>query len=202
MDDIKLFAKNEKELEILIQTVTIYSQDIKMEFGIGKCAVLVMKSGKRQMAEGVKLPNQEKLRSHGESETYKYIGILEADTIKLMKMKEKFFKRPRRHRKVLETKLNCRNLIVRYSGPFLKWTKEELKQMDQNTKKLMRIHKALHPRDDVARLYVSRKEEGRSFGCTENSVDTSIQLLEEYIAKRRGRLIRSTRKNTDNTRIS
>ena len=34
MDDIKLFAKNEKELETLIHIVRIYSQDIGMEFGI------------------------------------------------------------------------------------------------------------------------------------------------------------------------
>ena len=33
MDDIKLFAKNEKELEILIQALRIYSDDIGMEFG-------------------------------------------------------------------------------------------------------------------------------------------------------------------------
>ena len=44
MDDIKLFAKNEKELETLIHTVRIYSRDIGMEFGIEKCAMLVMKS--------------------------------------------------------------------------------------------------------------------------------------------------------------
>ena len=31
MDDIKLFAKNGKELETLTQTVRIYSQDIGME---------------------------------------------------------------------------------------------------------------------------------------------------------------------------
>ena len=37
MDDIKL--------ETLIQTMRIYSQDIGMEFGIEKCAVLVVKSG-------------------------------------------------------------------------------------------------------------------------------------------------------------
>ena len=47
MDDIKLSAKNEKELETLIHAVRIYSQDIGIEFGIGKCAMLVMKSGKR-----------------------------------------------------------------------------------------------------------------------------------------------------------
>ena len=36
MDDIKLFVKNEKELETLIHAVRIYRQDIGMEFGIGK----------------------------------------------------------------------------------------------------------------------------------------------------------------------
>ena len=46
MDDVKLFAKNEKELETLIQAVRIYNQDIGMEFDIEKCAILVMKSGK------------------------------------------------------------------------------------------------------------------------------------------------------------
>ena len=47
MDDIKLFAKNEKELETLKHAVRIYPQDIGMEFGIEKCAMLVMKSGKQ-----------------------------------------------------------------------------------------------------------------------------------------------------------
>ena len=46
MDAIKLFAKNEKYLEILIQAVKIYSEDIGMEFDIEKCAMLIMKSGK------------------------------------------------------------------------------------------------------------------------------------------------------------
>ena len=46
MDDINLFAKNEKELETLIHAVRIYSQDIGMEFGIEKCTMLVMKSDK------------------------------------------------------------------------------------------------------------------------------------------------------------
>ena len=46
MDDIKLFAKNEKELETLILSMRIYSQDIVMQFGREKCAMLVMGSGK------------------------------------------------------------------------------------------------------------------------------------------------------------
>ena len=172
MDDIKLFAKNKKGMETLIHAARIYSQDIGMEFGIEKCTMLVMKNGKRHQTNGIELPNQEKIRTLGEKEIYEYLGILEADTIKQVEMKEKIQKEYlSRTRKLLETKLSSRNHIkgintwtishVRYSGPFLTWTREELKQMDQRTRKLMTMHKALHPRDDVDRLYVSRKEGGR-----------------------------------------
>ena len=106
MDDIKLFAKNEKELE----TVRIYSQYIGIEFGIEKCAMILMKSGKQHLTDGLELPNQDKIR------------------------KEHL----RRTRKLLETKLCSKNLIkridtlavslVRYSRPFLKWTREVSKR--------------------------------------------------------------------------
>ena len=82
MDDIRLFAKNEKGLETLIHAVRIYSRDIGMEFGIEKCAMLVMKSGKQHMTDGMELPNHHRIRTLEENETYKYLGILEADTIK------------------------------------------------------------------------------------------------------------------------
>ena len=63
MDDIQLFAKNEKELDTLTHAVKIYSQDIEMKFGIEKCALLVMKSGKRYITDGIELPNQDKIRT-------------------------------------------------------------------------------------------------------------------------------------------
>ena len=87
MDDIKLFAKKCKELETLIHAVRIYNQDIGMESGIEKCAMLVIKSGKRHLTDGMELPNQDKIRTLGEKETYKYLGILEADTIKQVERK-------------------------------------------------------------------------------------------------------------------
>ena len=148
MDDIKLFAKNEKKktkkLETLIHAIRIYSKDIGMEFGIEKCAMLVMKSSKRHLTDGMELPNQDKFRTLGEKETYKYLGVLEADTIKQVKMKDKIQKEYLwRTIKLLETKLSSRNLIkgkipVLYpsldirdsslSGSemnFKKWTKEQ-----------------------------------------------------------------------------
>ena len=172
--------------------------------------MLVMKSGKRQLTDGMELPNKDKIKTLIENETYKYLGILEAYTIKQAEMKEKLKKvYLRGTRKLLETKLNSRNLIkginawavprVRYSGPFLKWTRDEVKQMDQRTRKLMTMHKALHPRDDVDRLYVSRKEGGRGLASIEDSVDASIQRLKDYIQNHEGGLITATRNETENT---
>ena len=43
------------------------------------------------------------------------------------------------------------------------------------------MHKALHLRDYVTRLYVSRKEGGRGLTSIEDNVDASIQQLENYI---------------------
>ena len=63
-----------------------------MEFGIEKCAMLVMKSGKWHMIDRIELLNQDKIRTLGEKETYKYLGILEADTIKQVEMKGKIQK--------------------------------------------------------------------------------------------------------------
>ena len=63
----------------------------------------------------------------------------------------------------------------------------------------MTMHKALLPRDDVNRQYVPRKEGGRRLASIEESVDTSIQRLEDYIEKHERGLITAIRKNTDNT---
>ena len=60
MDDITLFAKNEKGLETLIFVVRIYCQDIGIEYGKEKCSLQIMKSEKRHMTEGMELTNQEK----------------------------------------------------------------------------------------------------------------------------------------------
>ena len=71
--------------------------------------MLVMKSGKQQLTEGMELLNQDKIKTLAENETYKYLGILKADKIKQVEMKEKNQKEyPRRTRKLLETKLNSR----------------------------------------------------------------------------------------------
>ena len=42
VDDLKLYSRSEKGLDSLVQTVRAFSEDIGMEFGIEKCAILVV----------------------------------------------------------------------------------------------------------------------------------------------------------------
>ena len=123
---------------------------------------------------------KKKTRTLEENKNYKYLGILEADTIKEIEMKEKIKKEDhQRTRKLPKTKLYNRNLskgintwavpLVKYSGPFFKWTKEKLQQIHQRTRKLMKMYL----RNDVDRLNMSGKEGGREHTNTEDSDKTT-----------------------------
>jgi hypothetical protein len=46
MDDLKLVAKSEEELQKRIQTVKNFGDDIHMESGLEKCAKITFKRGK------------------------------------------------------------------------------------------------------------------------------------------------------------
>ena len=82
MDDLKLYGKTKNELESLVQTVRIFTDDVRMRFGLSKCATLTMKRGKKDKDDGIKLPDGEMMKDLGEGE-YKYLGVLEASVSKL-----------------------------------------------------------------------------------------------------------------------
>ena len=111
---------------------------------------------------------------------------------------------PRRHNKQTNNNDNYDNnyKIVRYSGPFFKSTGEELRQMEQRTRKQIMMYKALNLRDNIDRLYISRKEGERGLASIEDSVDISIQGLKEYIKESKERLIIVARNSTDSIMIN
>ena len=159
MDDLKLFAKSEEQIDILVRTVHIFSTDIGMEFGMKKCGILTMKRGKVVKCDGIKLPNNEVMKEV-EKEGYTYLGIVELDKIKENEMKEKTIKEyKRRLRLILKSKLNGRNKITaintwavavfRYGAGILEWKESELKNVDRKSRKTMTMYGALHPKSDV-----------------------------------------------------
>ena len=121
-------------MDPLVQTVRVFRKDIGMEFGIEKCAVLVMDKGKIVKSVGMQLPDGNVINSLQEGESYKYLGILEAEKNLVEKMKLNVLKEYiRRLRKVFKSKLNGGNLVrgvntweislVRYSAVFFSWRK-------------------------------------------------------------------------------
>ena len=79
--------------------------------------------------------------------------------------------------------------LLRYKGPFLKWRREEIQQMNQRTIKLITMYKALHLNDNINILYVSRKEGARGLACIKYSVNASIQRLETKKRTEESRLL-------------
>ena len=77
----------------------------------------------------------------------------------------------RRLRLVLGTELSAKNKIqsigslavrvLRYSFGIVNWHQEELQKLDRKMRKLPTIHGQHHPKADVDRLFVPRKQGGR-----------------------------------------
>ena len=78
MDDLKMPAKNEDQIDNLENTVRTFSEEIKMEFGLPKCGVLIMKRGKVVKSNGISMSDENMMKNIEES-GYKYLGILETD---------------------------------------------------------------------------------------------------------------------------
>ena len=66
MDGLKLYGRNEKEINSVVHTVQVFSSDIGMYFGIDKCTMMVMKRGNLDKSEGITLPDGRIIQSIGD----------------------------------------------------------------------------------------------------------------------------------------
>ena len=98
MDDLKLFAKSKNQVDSLVQTVHLFSEDTGVEFGMKKCGVFIMERGKVIRKDDIRLPDGQYMNEifyytiHIDETVYTYLGILETDKIKEKEMHEKFSK--------------------------------------------------------------------------------------------------------------
>ena len=60
--------------------------------------------------------------------------------------------------------------VVRYSAGVLDWTKDELRQMDPKTRKMLTLCGAFHKMGSFGRLCLKRKEGGRGLISAEDCV--------------------------------
>ena len=152
MDDLKLYARDKEDLGKLLDVVRVFSRDIRMEFGLDKCAMLELRAGRQVVCEGINLPDWQRIKEVDE-DGYRYLGVLEGASIKTKEMKELVRKEYlRRVRRVAGSRLNGGNLItavnvwavsvVRYTAGVLDWNAGELKGIDVKTRKLLTLNGA------------------------------------------------------------
>lgn len=199
MDDLKLFAKDDCQLIKAINVVKVFSNDIKMEFGLDKCAKVTIKKGK-QVATKHSEESEHGIQNLESIEIYKYLGIAEKDEIQHADMKTEIQKEyQRRTRLILSTELNAKNKIhainslavpvMQYSFGIINWKKPEIQAIDRKTRKLLTKYGCLHPKADVDRLYISRRKGGRGLIELESSFKSTVLGLYEYLLLKADRFI-------------
>ena len=63
----------------------------------------------------------------------------------------------------------------------LYWTKSELAELDCRTRNLLTIHGALHPRSNVSRLYLPRREGGRGIISVKDAINIEERNINVYV---------------------
>ena len=112
------------------------------------------------------------IRQLDAGETYNYLGMAQSSIQEVKTVKESLRREyKRRIRQIWSSELSGYNKIfatnmlaapvLMYFFGVIKWTREELRRLDVQTRKMMTINRSLHPKSSVPRLYLSRDRGGR-----------------------------------------
>ena len=108
----------------------------------------------------------------------------------------------RRLKLLLKSKLNGRNIraintwavaVIRNPAGILDWTKEQMRNMDRKTLKMMAMNGMLHPRANGSRLCLPR-DGGRGLTSVKETIETEEYRLSGYVEetnKGHNRLLKS-----------
>ena len=163
MDDLKLYAKDDNELEGLLRIVKGFSDDISMDFGLSKYAEVTFKRGKLQKSDHVWLNEETIIKGLEQEKVYKYLGVDDSSGIQHARMMQKLKRElVRRTRLILKTELNSKNRItaintlaipvITYSFTTIDWNLSEVKRLDVKIRKMMTTCSMHLPKSDVHRL--------------------------------------------------
>ena len=192
MGDLKLFAKNDQQLQGLLNIVKQFSNYVRMEFGPEKCAKATIFRGKLLKDKNITVDTATVIKDLKPEKSYKYLRVTEGDRIQHSSIREKIRKECfRRVRSFLRRELNARNRIdaisslalpvVTYSFSITNWSLIKIKKVDTKIRKLLTIHRMHHPKSDVNRLYFPRKDVGRGLVQLELSLIISIIGMYTYL---------------------
>jgi hypothetical protein len=205
MDDLKMYASNENELKLMKAVVKEFSDDIRMEFGIDKCAEIHVKRGEvLGAAEIFQVHDDVEFPTVDEEEGYKYLGMHQLVHIQEQKMRSLVERKVLdRVKKICKSKLSGRNKIAAinswavpvatYGFGVINWSKSSLEAFDRKIRTTMTKFRLHHPRSSMQRLYIPRGEGGRGLLSLETMCSKQCEHLREYFVAHRPEFVEAVR---------
>ena len=173
IDDLKVYQEIHKILKDVNETIVQASHDTGACYGVAKCAEIIFEKGKMVKGEGLQvLQERMKTIDPDQKETYKFLGVEQADGIKTKEVFNKFKDEIKRRLQMLtKTELNDKHLIkaintklipvAAYPMNVCKLTKAELNELDLVVKRELRKCNMLGRQSSDKRLYRKRDVSGR-----------------------------------------
>ena len=197
VDDLKVYQESHEALEIVNEIIVQASHDT----GVSKCTEIIFKNGKIARGDGLQvLEERMKTTDPDENETYKFLGIEQADGIRMKtifkRVKEEVLKRMKI---IINTQLNDANLIKAinmkvipvavYVMSICKFSVGELKELDEIIKKQLRGKNMLGRQASYERLYLKREKGGRGLKSLRDVYKETRLRVAYYMAKSNNRWI-------------
>lgn len=192
MDDLKLYAPHAAGLGRLLDITCDFSSRIRMKLGVDKCAVLHVERGRIVSSDRLPVSDGISLRVLSEGETHRYLGMSQNIGIDVAVVKQAacdvFYERLTKVCKSLLSGVNKTRAfngwvmpVLLYTFGMLRWTQTELDALVRKVHSIMTLHRMLHPKSSVMRLYILRKCGGLSAKVMHSS---GVCSLREYFLSR------------------
>lgn len=190
MDDLKLYAANNSQLQTMLRLAHQLSQDIGMTFGVKKCQTVTVERGRLKEAPEVRLDQETVISSMSEN-PYRYLGILQTNKVEHQKIKEVLTKEfEKRLRNTLKSRLNSNNLtkainsyaipVLQYSFGIVKWSHTDLEGINRKIRTELTKFRKHHPRSSIERVTLPRDKGGRGIIDVVQACQSQIDTLRSY----------------------
>ena len=212
VDDLKVYAASEAKLKVVLREVQAAMGDIGLLWNERKCAVVSVKRGcLQELAPGLKIDEQQLIKSLTEDSQYKFLGVLESikqeDSLVLESAARVYLQRLSviwssplsDHHKVVATNQFALPVLVYFMWTQV-WPITELQRLDRESRKIMVENGGKHPPGTSDLLYLPRKVAGRGLKSIEaeykltkvkaavrlcNNSDPTMQLVRRFEEKAR-----------------
>ena len=179
VDDLKVYATSEAKLKVVLREVQAAMGDIGLLWNERKCAVVNVKRGcLQELVPGLKIDEQQLIKSLTEDSQYKFLGVLESikeeESLVLESAARMYLQRLSviwssplsDHHKVVATNQFALPVLVYFMWTQV-WPITELQRLDRESRKIMVENGGRHPVGTRDLLYLPRKVGGRGLKSIE-----------------------------------